>query len=219
MHHVLMVRKGLSLFLAECSRMSACIIYSVKRFDSSTAFTRNEKKIVYSKFGVCGFSVFIYSLIHSFFFNVCQPKVFNMYINTQWCVRHNKLNKVCCVWLTHHCMFIYSFIHSFIATANPWSTACLHQVYSNNKNLLHWGHSHTGNYLQWDGNMMTVHYIWHDTCFAHWRQLTPLIYISSIWTCYEMKRTRRRTLKDAKRRNFMVHSYFSKSGGNSAFLL
>jgi hypothetical protein len=41
--------------------------YSVKRFDSSIAFSKNKKKkIVYSKFGVYEFSVFIYSLIHSF---------------------------------------------------------------------------------------------------------------------------------------------------------
>jgi hypothetical protein len=37
--------------------------------------------------------------------------------------------------------------------------------------------------------------------------------------CYEMKRIRRRILKDANRRKFLVHSYFRKSGDNSAFLL
>lgn len=63
MHHVLMIRKGLS-FLAECSRMSACSIYSVKRFDSSTAFSR-KKKLYIPNFEYVDFQcLFIHIFIH-----------------------------------------------------------------------------------------------------------------------------------------------------------
>jgi hypothetical protein len=77
-----MVRKGLSLSvsflpLAECSRMSACIIYSIKRFDTTTVFFQKQKnKNVYSKFGVCGFSVFMYSLIHPFIHCNCKSLIY-----------------------------------------------------------------------------------------------------------------------------------------------
>ena len=151
--------------------MSACIIYSVKRFDSSTAFSINKKKLYIPNLEYVYFQYLIHLFIHSLQLQIVglQPV-------------HTKCTAITSTYYTEAIL--------------TRETTC--------SGMAIWRHC-----IRYD----TIHALHTGGSWLRWYTFLQYEHVT------EMRTTRRRILKDANRRKFLVHSYFSKSGGNSAFLL
>jgi len=78
------------------------------------------------------------------------------------------------------------------------------------------GSCHTGHYMRYDGNAITMRYIRHDTGLVHRRRSNQTIYFSTNMLSDEedtffIWQARGRLKKKVNRRKYWVHPYFNRS--------